>query len=58
MQDGVSWWVMIFYIFMIVFVSFFAVNLMLAVLYVKFTEPSAVEDDEVNLRYMFLVAPL
>jgi len=45
-QDGVSWWVMIFYVLMIVFVSFFAVNLMLAVLYVKFTEPSSAEDDE------------
>ena len=45
MQDGVSPWVAIYYVTMIVFVSFFAVNLMLAVLYVKFTEPSAIEDE-------------
>jgi len=38
-QDGVSKWVWIYFLIMIVFVSFFAVNLMLAVLYVKFTEP-------------------
>eukprot|EP00959_Pyramimonas_sp_CCMP1952_P286007 5980416-Pyramimonas_sp.AAC.1 len=43
--DGVSPWVAIYYVTMIVFVSFFAVNLMLAVLYVKFTEPSAIEDE-------------
>lgn len=38
LQDGVSGWVWVYFLILIVFGAFFAVNLLLAVLYVKFTE--------------------
>jgi len=45
-MDAVNPWAWVYFVLMIVFGSFFAVNLALAVLYVYFTDSSGPEDDE------------
>jgi len=46
LQDGTSSWVWIYFAILIVFGAFFAVNLLLAVLYVKFTEEGPADNGE------------